>query len=386
MPRSLLFSPLRVGAHLLRHRIVMAPLTRMRASQPGNIPNEMNVRYYAQRASAGGLLVTEATQISQTGRGYPATPGIHSPEQVAGWRLVTEAVHAKGGLIFLQLWHVGRISHSSHQPDGGLPIAPSAVRPAGNAFTASWGREEFETPREIRLDEIPLLVNEYREAARNALAAGFDGVELHGANGYLIDQFLRDGTNHRIDRYGGSFENRARFLFEVLDAVGEVFGMDRVGIRQSPLGTFNDMRDSDPVGMFGYVLRALAQRSIAYVHLIEARADERGPDETVVLDSGAAPTAALFRPFYSGTLIGGGGFTRESAKEAIAASTVDAVAFGKLFIANPDLPVRFRINSDLNRYDHDTFYGGGGKGYTDYPTLETVPTNAAKHAEVEARD
>jgi N-ethylmaleimide reductase len=386
MPRSLLFSPLHVGAHLLRHRIVMAPLTRMRASLPGNIPNEMNARYYAQRAGAGGLLVTEATQISQRGQGYPATPGIHSPEQVAGWRLVTEAVHDKGALIFLQLWHVGRISHSSHQPDGGLPIAPSPVKPAGNAFTASWKREEFETPREIGLDEIPLLVNEYREAARNALAAGFDGVELHGANGYLIDQFLRDGTNKRTDRYGGSFENRARFLFEVLDAVGEVFGMDRVGIRLSPLGTFNDMRDSDPVGMFGYVLRALAQRSIAYVHLIEARADERGADETAVLDSGAAPTAALFRPFYSGTLIGAGGFTRESAKEAIAAGTVDAVAFGKLFIANPDLPVRFRINSDLNRYDHDTFYGGGRKGYTDYPTLETVPTNAAKHAEVEACD
>jgi N-ethylmaleimide reductase len=386
MSRSLLFSPVRMGAHQLRHRVVMAPLTRMRASQPGNIPNEMNARYYAQRASAGGLLVTEATQISQRGQGYPATPGIHSPEQVAGWRLVTDAVHDKGGLIFLQLWHVGRISHSSHQPDGGLPLAPSPVKPAGNAFTASWERAPFETPREIRLDEIPLVAHEYGAAARNALAAGFDGVELHAANGYLIDQFLRDGTNKRTDRYGGSFENRARFLQEVLGAVGSIVGLDRVGIRLSPLGTFNDMSDSDPVGMFGYVLRALAQKSIAYVHMIEARADERAPEETAVLDSGAAPTAALFRSFYPGTLIGAGGFTRKSAKEAVSAGTVDAVSFGKLFIANPDLPVRFRRNSDLNRYDQDTFYGGGKKGYTDYPTLETVPANDAETAEVEACD
>ena len=386
MPRTLLFSPLHVGAHQLRHRIVMAPLTRMRASQPGNIPNEMNARYYAQRASAGGLLVSEATQISPRGQGYPATPGIHSPEQVAGWRLVTEAVHDQGGLIFLQLWHVGRISHPSHQPDGGLPIAPSPVRPAGNAFTASWERAQFEVPREIRLDEIPSLVDEYGTAARNALAAGFDGVELHGANGYLLDQFLRNGTNKRTDRYGGSFENRARILREVLEAVGGVFGLDRVGIRLSPLGTFNDMSDSDPVGMFSYVLRILAKKPIAYVHLIEARGDERSPDESVVLDSSAAPTAALFRPFYPGTLIGAGGYTRELAEEAIAAGTVDAVAFGKLFISNPDLPIRLRLKTTLNNYDHDTFYGGDGKGYTDYPRLRTVPANEGKTAEVEACD
>lgn len=386
MSRSLLFSPVRAGAHHLRHRVVMAPLTRMRASQPGNVPNEMNARYYAQRASAGGLIVTEATQISPGGQGYPATPGIHSPEQVAGWRLVTEAVHEKGGLIFLQLWHVGRISHSSHQPGGGLPIAPSPVKPAGNAFTATWERAPFETPREIRLDEVPRLVNEYREAARSALEAGFDGVELHGANGYLIDQFLRDGTNKRTDRYGGSFENRARFLLEVLEAVGEAFGLERVGIRLSPLGTFNDMSDSDPVGMFGYVLRELSQNPIAYVHLIEARGDERSPDESVVLDSSAAPTAALFRPFYPGTLIGAGGFTRELAAEAVGAGTVDAVAFGKLFIANPDLPIRFRLDTALNPYDHETFYGGGKKGYTDYPTLEAIAGNETASAELQACD
>ena len=370
MSSNSMFSQLSAGSIQLKHRIVMAPLTRMRAAQPGNTPNEMNARYYAQRASAGGLLISEATQISQTGQGYPATPGIHSPEQVEGWRLVTEAVHSEGGLIFLQLWHVGRISHSSLQPAGALPVAPSAVVPAGKeAFTASGERVPFETPRALELDEIPSIVDEYRDAARNALAAGFDGVEVHAANGYLLDQFLRDGTNRRTDRYGGSFENRARLLWEVLEAVGEVFGLERVGVRLSPLGTFNDMRDSDPVGLFGFVLRELAKKPIAYVHLIEARADERPPEENVALGSGAAPTAKLFRPFYPGVLIGAGGFTRGSASEAIAAGIVDAVAFGKLFISNPDLPLRLKDDRTLNGYDPATFYGGGAQGYTDYPAL-----------------
>jgi N-ethylmaleimide reductase len=379
-----LFSPLRLGAQRLDHRIVMAPLTRMRAGAPGNVPGALNARYYAQRASAGGLLITEATQISRRGQGYPATPGIHSPEQVAGWRLVTEAVHQKRGLIFLQLWHVGRISHSSHQPDGGLPLAPSPVRPAGNALNARWEKTLFETPREIGLGEIPSLVAEYRAAARNALAAGFDGVELHAANGYLLDQFLRDGTNKRTDRYGGSFENRSRLLLEVLEAVAGEFGMERVGIRLSPLGTFNDMRDSDPVGLFGHVLRALARHPIAYVHLIEARGDERSPDASVPLESGAAPTAALFRPCYPGVLIGAGGFTPASASEAIAAGTVDAVAFGKLFISNPDLPIRVKLDAALNAYDHATFYGGSDRGYTDYPTLKRPARPATEIAELEA--
>jgi N-ethylmaleimide reductase len=366
-----MFSPLSAGSIQLKHRIVMAPLTRMRAAQPGNTPNEMNARYYAQRASAGGLLISEATQISQTGQGYPATPGIHTPEQVAGWRLVTEAVHREGGLIFLQLWHVGRISHSSLQPAGALPVAPSAVVPTGKeAFTASGEKVPFETPRALELDEIPSIVDEYRDAARNALAAGFDGVEVHAANGYLLDQFLRDGTNRRTDRYGGSFENRARLLWEVLEAVGDVFGLERVGVRLSPLGTFNDMRDSDPVGLFGFVLRELAKKPIAYVHLIEARADARPSEEHVDLGSGASPTAEIFRPFYPGVLIGAGGFTRELASVAIAAGTVDAVAFGKLFISNPDLPLRLKDDRTLNGYDPATFYGGGAQGYTDYPALQ----------------
>jgi N-ethylmaleimide reductase len=372
MRNTNIFSPLTVGALELKHRIVMAPLTRMRATQPGNIPGELNARYYAQRATPGGLLITEATQISQTGQGYPATPGIHSKEQVEGWRLVTEAVHKKGGRIVLQLWHVGRISHRSLQPAGELPVGPSAVAPEGMAFTAAWERVAFETPRPLRLDEIPSVVAEYQSAARNALAAGFDGVEIHAANGYLLDQFLRDDTNRRTDRYGGSFENRARLLLEILESVGEVFGLERVGVRLSPLGTFNDMRDSDPVAMFSFVLRALAKKPIAYVHLIEARADERPRNESVALGSGAAPTAELFRPVYPGVLIGAGGFTRESATEAITAGTVDAVAFGKLFISNPDLPLRLKLGRSLNTYDDATFYGGGVEGYTDYPTLEDV--------------
>jgi len=382
MSQLSLFSSLRLGTHLLKHRVIMAPLTRMRAQQPGNIPTKLNARYYCQRASAGGLLITEATQISPRGQGYPATPGIHSEQQVAGWRLVTDAVHEKGALIFAQLWHVGRVSHPSHQPDGGLPLAPSPVKPVGSALTAAWTPEPFLTPREIRLAEIPSLIEEFRAAARNALAAGFDGVELHGANGYLLDQFLRDGVNKRTDRYGGSFENRARFLFEVLDAVGEVFGMDRLGIRLSPLGTFNDMSDSDPAGLYRYVLQALSRKHIAYVHLIEARTDELAPDGRGPLGSGAAPTAALFRPFYKGVLIGAGSFTRQSAVEAIAAGTVDAVAFGRLFISNPDLPLRLQRSAPLNAYDRPTFYGGGIQGYTDYPALDDAQAAESNTARV----
>src|SRR5499427_1813649 len=322
---SSLLSPLADGAIKLSHRVVMAPLTRMRARQPGNVPGEMNALYYGQRASAGGLIISEGTQISQRGQGYPATPGIHSPEQVEGWRLVTDAVHKKGGLIFLQLWHVGRISHTSHQPDGGPPWAPSPIRPRGKAHTASWEEVPFERPREIELAQIPAIIDEYRNAARNALAAGFDGVELHGANGYLLDQFLRDGTNQRKDAYGGSIDNRSRFLFEVLEAASSVFGSDRVGVRLSPFDTFNDMQDSDPLALFSRVISRLGAQKIAYVHSIEARTrGNQGERQTVRSKApGAAPTAALFRPWFPGVLIGAGGFSYESATQAIDQGTVD---------------------------------------------------------------
>lgn len=360
-----LFERVSFGALELSNRIVMAPLTRMRSSQPGNVPNELNATYYAQRASAG-LIISEATQVSPRGQGYPATPGIHSPEQVAGWRLVTDAVHRAGGKIVLQLWHVGRISHRSHQPNGELPVAPSAIKPSGGTFSADWKPVGFETPRALESAEIPGVVAEYVQAARNARAAGFDGVEVHGANGYLLDQFLQDGSNQRTDQYGGSRENRARLLLEVIDAVGAVWGVDRVGVRLSPYGTFNDMRDSDPVGLFTYVLEQLSERGIAYVHLIEPRSSNAGGADAVV--ENAPDTAKIFGSVFRGGLISAGGYDAESAAAVVAAGDADAVAFGRFFISNPDLPHRIKSGIPLARYDRSTFYGGGVRGYTDYPT------------------
>ena len=273
-----LFAPLNIGELELSHRIVMAPLTRQRASAPGNAPNELMAEYYSQRASKGGLLITEATQVSQGGQGYPLTPGIHTDQQEREWRRITDAVHEKGGLIALQLWHVGRISHSSFQPDGGLPVAPSAVRPAGQTFTADFQSVDFETPRALWRSELPALVEQFGNGARRAKAAGFDAVEIHGANGYLLDQFLQDGTNRRADDYGGSVENRARFVLEVVDAVTDVWRPRRVGIRLSPWAKFNDMSDSNPAPLFRYLLRELSKRNLAYVHIIEPRHQETNPD------------------------------------------------------------------------------------------------------------
>jgi N-ethylmaleimide reductase len=362
-----LFDHLTLGALELPNRVIMAPLTRMRSQQPGNIPHALNAEYYAQRASAG-LIISEATQICQQGQGYPATPGIHSPEQVAGWRLVTDAVHAAGGRIFLQLWHVGRISHSSHQPNGDLPVAPSAI-PAQNSgtFTADWQPTPILTPRALETSEIPGIVQAYVSAAANAKEAGFDGVEVHGANGYLLDQFLQDGSNKRTDQYGGSIENRARLLLEVVDGVIGVWGADRVGVRLSPYGTFNDMSDSDPVAIFTYVLGQLSQRSIAFVDLIEPRSSSAGSQDKVLEDQ--PDVATLFRKAFGGILISAGGYTPDSAVEAVATGKTDAVSFGRLFIANPDLPRRIAEKRELNSYDRSTFYGGGVKGYTDYPFL-----------------
>jgi N-ethylmaleimide reductase len=361
-----LFDPLVLGGELtLPNRVVMAPLTRMRSKQPGNIPVELNAEYYAQRASAG-LIISEATQICQQGQGYPATPGIHSPEQVEGWKLVTETVHEAGGRIFLQLWHVGRISHPSHQPGGALPVAPSAIKPSGGTFSADWKPVAFETPRALETTEVRELVQQYRLAAENAKSAGFDGVEVHGANGYLLDQFLQDGSNKRTDEYGGSIENRARFLLEVIDEAVAVWGKGRVGVRLSPYGTFNDMSDSDPVALFTYVLKQLDARGIGYVHIIEPRSSNAGGADGTV--EGAPRTAELFRKAFSGVLISAGGYNREDAIATVASGLADAIAFGRLFISNPDLPERLKNNVPLNPYDRNTFYGGAERGYTDYPT------------------
>lgn len=361
-----LFDPLTAGELHLPNRIVMAPLTRMRSLQPGNIPHALNAEYYAQRAGAG-LIISEATQISQQGQGYPATPGIHSPEQVEGWKLVTDAVHAKGGRIVLQLWHVGRISHSSFQPGGAMPEAPSPIRPAGKTMTADWKQVEFETPRALTLPEIAATIEDYRKAAENAKAAGFDGVEVHGANGYLLDQFLQDGSNQRSDAYGGSIPNRSRLLLEVVDAVTDIWGSGRVGVRLSPYGTFNDMQDSDPVALFTHVTTQLSERQIAYLHMIEPRATSAGGSDSVMQD--APSTSELFRTHFEGAFLSAGGYTPENAAAAVESGTVDAVAFGRLYIANPDLAERIRQGAALNPYQRATFYGGGEKGYTDYPFL-----------------
>lgn len=361
-----LFDSLTVGDLNLKNRIIMAPLTRMRSKQPGNIPHDLNAQYYAQRASAG-LIISEATQISQQGQGYPGTPGIHSAEQVEGWKLVTNAVHKQGGTIALQLWHVGRISHSSHQPDGKPPVAPSAIKPSGKTLTADWNQQDFETPRALELNEIQSIIEDYIQGAENAQQAGFDGVEVHGANGYLLDQFLQDGSNRRTDAYGGSIENRSRLLLEVVDGVARVWGAGRVGVRLSPYGTFNDMGDSDPIALFSYVLEQLNNRKIAYVHVIEPRATAAGGSDAVAAD--APHTAELFRGKFNGTFISAGGYTPDSAKQAVESGMADAVAFGRWFISNPDLPERIRAGAEMNKYNRATFYGGAEKGYTDYPFM-----------------
>ena len=363
-----LFDSLELGDLLLKNRIIMAPLTRMRSKQPGNIPQELNAEYYAQRATAG-LIISEATQISPLAQGYPATPGIHSAEQVAGWKLVTDAVHQKGGKIFLQLWHVGRISHSSLHPKEGLPVAPSAIAPSGTVMNAEFKQVPYETPRALDLKEIPDIVAEYKAAAQNAKDAGFDGVEVHGANGYLLDQFLQDGSNKRTDIYGGSVENRSRLLLEVVDAAVDVWGKGRVGVRLSPYGTFNTMSDSDTPALFNYVFEKLSERGIAYVHVIEPRATNAGGGGADASDESVPSTSQIFRQSFYGVFISAGGYKLETAQNAVENDLADAVAFGRIFIANPDLPERFQKNAPLNKYDRATFYGGSAAGYTDYPAL-----------------
>lgn len=352
-----LYTPITVGAYQLPNRLVMAPLTRMRA--PDNVPTELMASYYRQRASAG-LIIAEATQISPLGRGYPNTPGIHTAQQVAAWQKITDAVHSQGGHIFLQLWHVGRISHPDFH-DGQLPVAPSAIAPAGNAVTPT-GLQPFVTPRALTVEDILEIVDDYAHAAENALAAGFDGVEIHSANGYLLDEFLRDGSNQRSDEYGGSLANRSRLLLAVTEAVTRVCGADRVGVRLSPSGTFNDMSDSDPEALFSYVLEQLNAYNLAYVHIVDAlEGDIRHGAKVVKLE--------VLRKAYQGTLIVCGGYDQQRAELAVAEGHADAVAFGQLYIANPDLLARFQRNAPLNTPDVSTFYGGTEIGYTDYPLL-----------------
>lgn len=361
-----LLTPVQMGGLTLKNRVVMAPLTRMRASE-GDVPGELAAQYYSQRASAG-LVISEATQISNLAKGYPATPGIYSDAQVAGWKKITQAVHTKGGQMMCQLWHVGRISHSSLHAAEGLPVAPSAIAPTGKVYTSSWQLAEYETPRALALSQVPALIADYVHAAKQAKAAGFDGVEVHGANGYLLDQFLHDGSNKRDDQYGGSVENRARLLLEVLHAVIGVWGSDRVGVRLSPYGSFNDMSDQDTLGLFTYVVKQINPLGLAYLHLIEPRATMAGGTDKVLANQPS--TSELFRPYFDGKIIAAGGFDRDGAEQAVSVGQADAIAFGRLFISNPDLPERLADNAPLNAYDRKTFYGGDAKGYVDYPTLE----------------
>ncbi len=355
-----LFSPARFGAIELANRVVMSSLTRNRAGA-GNVPTPLVAEYYRQRASAG-LILTEATPICAEGHGYPRTPGIHTAEQVAGWKRVTGAVHDAGGRIALQLWHVGRISHPDLQPGGAAPVAPSAIRPAGQVFTGQ-AMKDYVTPRALELSEIPGLVATYAQAARNAMEAGFDGVEVHAGNGYLLDQFLRSSTNRRSDAYGGSKENRARLLLEVMEAVCREIGADRVGVRLSPVTPFNDLSDDDPQATFEYVVARLDPLKLAFLDILQG--------------TGGAPREQWIpfdydrlRALYTGNFIRNNGYDFQSAQQAVSSGAADAIAFGRLLLANPDLVERFRRGAPLNAPDYETFYTGEEKGYTDYPFLK----------------
>jgi N-ethylmaleimide reductase len=352
-------APYRLGGLELKNRLVMSPMTRSRAVE-GNVPNPLAGTYYAQRATAG-LIVSEGTQVSQQGVGYIRTPGIHSPEQVAGWRQVTEAVHRAGGKIFAQLWHVGRISHPDFH-EGELPVAPSAIAADGEVFTHR-GRTKMVAPRALEIHELPGIVAQFKKGAENAKAAGFDGVELHGANGYLLDQFLRDGANRRSDLYGGSIRNRARFPLEVTEAVVGVWGPDRVGYKVSPNSGFNSMSDSDPVATYWYFADELSKFGILYLHATEGIAGPMAPPP------GTRRVAPILRKRFAGTLILNGGYDAQSADATIARQDADLIAFGVPFLANPDLPERYARQAPLNAVDQATFYAGEAKGYVDYPLL-----------------
>ncbi|GLH80531.1 alkene reductase [Bradyrhizobium sp. SSBR45G] len=360
MSTSKLFEPYKLGPITLANRVVMAPLTRNRAVA-GLVPNPLATDYYRQRASAG-LLITEASQISQQGQGYQDTPGIYSKEQIAGWRKVTDAVHAKGGRIFIQLWHVGRISHVSLQPNGGAPVAPSAI-PAKTKTFVNGTFTDVSAPRALELAEIPGIVEAFKQAALNAVEAGFDGVEIHGANGYLLDQFAKDGANKRTDAYGGSIENRARLMLEVAKAVSGAIGPEKTGIRISPVTPANDVSDSNPQPLFDYIVDQLNALNLVFIHVIEGATG--GPRDVAPFDY------ASLRKRFKGAYIANNGYDLALANKQLDADAADLIAFGRPFIANPDLVERLKTGAVLNELDRATLYGGGEKGYTDYPTLKT---------------
>lgn len=360
-----LFQPLKMGALTLPNRILMAPLTRNRAGD-GLVPSRFAAEYYAQRASAG-LIITEATQVSVMAQGYLDTPGIYSDAQIKGWKAVTDEVHRRGGRIVVQLWHVGRMAHDSLLPDGEKPLAPSAIRADAKTFTAD-GFQAVSEPRALQAGEITSIVEQFRKASRNAMDAGFDGVEVHGANGYLIDQFLRDGSNQRTDGYGGSVDNRTRFLFEVVSAVAGEIGGDRTGVRLSPVTPAGDAHDSDPQPLFERAVERIAPLGLMYIHVIEGATG--GARDNMPFDY------AALRKKFKGVWIVNNGYDRKMAIDVVRDGDADAVAFGIKFLANPDLPRRIREDAPLNDVDQDTLYGGGAAGYTDYPTLDLVASAA----------
>ena len=367
MTATTLFSPLALGPLSLSHRVVMAPLTRMRATTPGLIANAMNAEYYGQRASRGGLIIAEASQVLPSGQGAPCTPGCHTEEQAAGWKLVTDAIHARGGYVYLQLWHVGRISHGSHQPGGAAPVSASAIAAEGMATTAQFKREPYPVPRALPTEEIPGIVEGYAQAARLAKSAGFDGVEIHSANGYLLEQFMQSRSNQRTDAYGGSIANRCRLALEVTEAVARVWGADRVGIRLSPFGVANGSGEADPMPLYTHIVGELDKLGLAYLHLIEPRSSGAGQAD---VDHKDVPSACeLFRPRWHGVLMTAGNFKADSAADTVARGHADAIAFGRFFISNPDLPERIRRGAEFTPYNRATFYSRGPQGYTDYPML-----------------
>ncbi len=361
-----LFRPLKVGPWSLAHRVVMAPLTRMRATVPGSMPNALNAVYYGQRASQGGLIICEASPVSQQASMGPRIPGIHSAEQIAGWKLITDAIHAKGGIAVLQLWHIGRIAHSSNRA-GALPVAPSAIAANASTLSAAGETVPFETPRALETAEVGAVVADFGQAARNAIAAGFDGVEVHGANGYLLEAFLQSRSNTRTDHSGGGIENRARFMLDVTRAVAAAIGAERTGIRLSPYGRANDSGETEPMPLYSYVVGELNTLGLAYLHLIEPRASGAGQRE---VDHQDVPSAAvLFRPLWQGALIAAGNFKADTAEAMVTAGHADAIAFGRYFISNPDLPARIHANAPFTPYNRATFYSSGPNGYSDYAAM-----------------